>query len=143
MADNSAGFNALDEELERLRALEHMNEDAAKDVAVGFKSKVVSNVAAQLDPYGHPWHESKDGLPLLVNAAQAVTSEADGTKVVMTVSSIENRHHVGSAKGYRGGSSKLGGFRRPIIPFSKLPGPFKAVCREVLVKRFTRSTGGT
>ena len=158
MADNSAGFEALDAQQEKLRQLGDINSAATPEVAREFEGKVVSNVAAQLDPYGHPWHPSPDGLPLLVNAAQHVTSEARGTTVTMTVSGVENRHHVGSAKGYHGGSGAgynkaggesnlsrkaLGGFRRPIIPFSKLPGPFKDICRTVLVKVHTRIMGGT
>lgn len=144
MADNSAAFAALDEQLERLRKVESMNEDCAHDVAEGFQQKVEENVANQVDPYGHAWRTAKDGLPVLINAASHVTNVAKGTAIETSLNNpVDVRHHVGSARGYRGGSGKLGGFRRSIIPFSKLPGPFKAVIRERLQKRFNEIKGGT
>ena len=103
---------------------------------------MTSNVAAQVDPYGHPWRPSPDGLPLLTNAAAAVTSEASGTSIKLTLTGVEARHHFGSAKGYHGGSAKLGGFRRPIIPFKNLPGPFRAAARTALSRRFVRMKAG-
>lgn len=143
MADNSAAFAALDAQLERLRKVETLNEDCAHEVAEGFQQKVESNVGNQVDPYGHPWRPSQDGLPVLINAASHVTNKAAGTTITTILNDpVDVRHHVGSARGYRGGSNKLGGFRRSIIPFSKLPGPFKAVIRETLTKKFAAIFGG-
>jgi len=136
MPDNAAAFAALDAFTEKLRRLESINEDAAKDVADGFKAKVEENVAAQVDPYGHAWQSSADGRAVLTHAAAAVQTRAVGTTITQTLTGVETRHHVGSARGYHGGSAKLGGFRRAIIPFSKLPGPFVAVIRDRLSKRF-------
>lgn len=143
MADNSSAFAALDEQLERLQKLESINEDCSREVAEDFQQKVEENVANQVDPYGHAWQPGKDGLPVLINAASHVTNVAKGTTIETSLNDeIHVRHHVGSARGYRGGSSKLGGFRRSIIPFKKLPGPFKAVIRERLQKRFGQIFGG-
>lgn len=139
---NAAAYQALDEWLDKLRASEHLNEDSAKEIAVEFKKQVRANVAAQVDPYGHPWPASKDGLPLLINAADAVECTANGTEITMTLEGVEARHHIGNARGYHGGSSKLGGFRRPIIPFKSLPGPFRGIVRKVLTRRFGAIFGG-
>jgi len=136
MGDNPAAFEALDAHLERLKRVQGINEEAAPDIADGFEKLVRSNVAAQVDPYGHPFYPSKDGLPVLINAAEHVTTTAKGTTITQELTGVEVRHQNGSAKGYHGGSLKLGGFRRPIIPFNKLPGPFKAVCRDKLQTRF-------
>jgi hypothetical protein len=142
MADNTAAFAALDAHLEKLRRLEGLNEEAAKDVGKAFGEKVDRNVAAQVDPYGHAWPKSKTGEPVLQGAAEAVQVSAKGTEITLELTGAEVKHHVGSARGYHGGSKKLGGFRRPIIPWKGLPGPFKAVCREVLEKHFARIMGG-
>jgi len=139
---NSAAYQALDEWLDKLRASGHLNEDSAQEIAVEFKKQATSNIAAQVDPYGHPLHASKDGMPVLINADGAITCSARGTEITMTVEGPEARHHIGNARGYHGGSSKLGGFRRPLIPFKTLPGPFKAVVRRVLTKRFVAIFGG-
>jgi hypothetical protein len=138
MADNAAAFAKLDAQVAFLRKLPQINHDAAAEVAQEFQAKVENNVSSQVDPYGHPWRPSPDGLPLLVNAAKQVTMKAKGTEITMELTGVEVRHHVGSARGYHGGSSKKGGFRRPIIPFSKLPGPFLAIIRRVLSKRFDK-----
>jgi len=143
MADNSAAFAALDAELELLEKVQTINEDCSRDVAEGFQQKVEENVANQVDPYGHAWPPGKDGRPVLINAASHVTNVAKGTTIETSLNNaVDVRHHVGSARGYRGGSAKLGGFRRSIIPFSKLPGPFKGVIRERLQKRFNEIKGG-
>lgn len=142
MADNSAFYAKLDAFTDRLRQCESLDEDAAKECAAALHAKVRSNVAAQVDPYGHAWPPGKQGQPVLVNAANAVTSEANGTTITMAVTGPEAMHHVGSARGYHGGSAKLGGYRRPLIPWKSLPGPMKAVIREVLAKRFNRIFGG-
>jgi hypothetical protein len=132
----NAEYYELDQMLTALRKLPQVCEVASKDVAKGFTKLVSKNIAAGVDPYGHPWLAAQDGLPMLVNADKAVTIEATGTKIEFQVSGPEARHHVGSARGYRGGSKRLGGFRRPLIPWKTqdLPGPFKAVAREVLTK---------
>lgn len=136
MADNASFYAKLDEFTDALRKSEQLDEDAAKEVADALHAKVASNCAAQIDVYGQPFEPGKGGQPVLVNAAKAVTSEAQGTTIKMTISGPEYLHHVGAARGYHGGSGKLGGFRRSIIPFKALPGPFKGVIREVLSKRF-------
>jgi hypothetical protein len=132
----------LDGLLDTLRRREDLvDTHAAKDVANAFMGLVRENVAANQDPYGHAWHPPPDGQPVLVHAADKVECTVEGTSITMTVSGVERMHQVGSAKGYHGGSSAKGGFRRPIIPWSNLPGPFKAVARKVLENVLLRKFG--
>lgn len=142
MADNASFYAALDKLLDDLRADETLCEDAAPEVAKELHAQIAKNVAAQVDPYGHPWPESKAGGPVLVNAAKAVSATTSGSTIILELTGPEVRHHVGSAKGYHGGSAKLGGYRRPIIPWKSLPGPMKAVVRRVLKRRFDAIHGG-
>jgi hypothetical protein len=136
MANNASAYAALDRIADALRMSEHLDEDVAKDVRGELESTIAGNIAAQRDPYGHAWQPAKDDLPLLVNAAKAVSVTRSGTTIAMTVTGPEARHHIGNARGYHGGSAKLGGFRRTLIPFKSLPGPFIAVIRKVLQRRF-------
>jgi hypothetical protein len=136
MADNAQFYADLDGILDRLRAFEGLVKDAAPEVADALQAKVRENVANQVDPDGHPWPAPKDGSGrVLVNAAAAVTTKATGTTITQSVTGPEALHHTGEARGYRGGSARLGGYRRPLIPWKNLPGPFKAVVRRVLMWR--------
>ena len=129
-------FSSLDAFLETLRGLPALCEESAAEVAEEFKAETDRNIKAQRDPYGHLWYPSKDGLPVLLNAGEHVTTKATGTLIEIKLTGVEVRHHIGNARGYRGGSAKLGGFRRAIIPYKTLPGPFKAVCRRVLERKY-------
>jgi hypothetical protein len=138
VSSNASGFVALDAFCDKLRSCATLDHDAAEEVAEALEAKTRSNIAEQRDPYGHLWRPSSDENPMLVNAMGAISIDAVGTKITFHVSGVEARHHVGSARGYHGGSAGLGGFRRSLIPFSKLPGPYKAIIREVLAKRFAQ-----
>jgi len=153
MDNNAASYAELDEFLENMRRVETIQPEDTVAVVDALRSKTASNIAAQLDPYGHPWRPTKDGRPALQNAMQSIKIEADGTSIKFEVEGVEWRHHVGSARGYHGGSGAgytkaggeanlemagLGGFRRPLIPFSRIPGPFKAIIRTVLATRLGR-----
>ena len=136
MADNHQAFVELHAYTDKLRRLVDITEDSAKEISKRFEARTAGNIAAQRDPYGHAWYPSKSGNPVLTNAMAAITFTVNGTTITMEVGGVEAMHQVGSAKGYHGGSLKLGGFRRAMIPFSKLPGPFEADIREVLGKKF-------
>jgi hypothetical protein len=146
MDNNAHSYAKLDALLDLLRS-EKLESDDVKACVDALTDKTVENIAAQKDPYGHAWRPGKDGHPVLQNAMQAISIEAHGTTIEFAVSGPEALHHVGAAKGYRGGSGAgykdqanlsgqaLGGFRRPLIPFSKIPGEFKAILRKVLFGR--------
>lgn len=141
MPDNAHAYAQLDSMLDRLKRVEGLGKEAAPDVRDALEAKVAENVAANVDPYGHAWFPSKQGA-VLKNAAAAVSVVAKEGQVKMTVTGPEVKHHVGSARGYHGGSAKLGGFRRALIPFKAIPGPFKAEIRRVLQEKFKAITGG-
>jgi hypothetical protein len=146
MDSNAHSYAKLDALLEFLRS-EKLEPGDAQACVAPLKSQTAANIAAQVDPYGHAWRPGKDGQPVLVNAMKAITIESSGTEITFSVTGPEALHHVGSAKGYHGGSgagykdqanlggAMLGGFRRPLIPFLKIPGPFKQIIGKVLQRR--------
>ncbi len=136
MDNNAHSYAKLDEFLDQLRKSEELNSDAAADVATALKGQISDNISLEVDPYGHPWPPTKNGKPALQRAMKAISVTAEGTVINFEVTGVEARHHTGSAKGYHGGSKALGGYRRALIPFSKLPGPFKGIIRNVLARRF-------
>jgi len=159
MDDNAAGYAALDDLLEKMRRVEDIEQSDTEACADALRAKTASNIAAQIDPYGHAWPPTKDGYPALVNAMNAIKIVAEKTTIKFSVDGPEARHHIGNARGYHGGSYKqVGkhaqawqaakvaagvpmvntGYRRALIPFSQLPGPFKAIIRKVLIERFNR-----
>lgn len=135
-ASNATAFADLDGFLDQLRRLERIDHDAAKECAEALRAKIRANVAAQLDPWDHGWRPSQSGEPVLKGYADAVSINVQGTTISFAVNGVEAMHQVGSARGYRGGSARLGGFRRPVIPFSDIPGPWRAVLRTTLSHRF-------
>lgn len=146
MDNNAHSYAKLDALLDLLRS-ERLEADDVEACRDAMEQKTRENIAAQVDPYGHAWRPGKEGHPVLQNAMSAISIEAQGTTIEFSVSGPEAMHHVGSARGYHGGSGAdyrdqanlagagLGGFRRPLIPFSKLPGQFKAILRKVLFER--------
>lgn len=159
MDNNAYSYHRLDQFLDKLRQAEELDESATQECADALRAKISSNIASQLDPYGHPFPPATTGEPVLVNAMQAVRVEAKDTAIEFEVTGPEARHHLGNARGYKGGSWKktpqhaklwqaaalargakahTTGMRRALIPFSKLPGPFQSIIRNVLAKRFRR-----
>jgi hypothetical protein len=132
--NNAHSYAKLDALLEFLRK-EKLEPGDAQACVAPLKSQTAANIAAQVDPYEHAWRPGKEGQPVLVNAMEAITIESEGTTLKFAVTGPEALHHVGSAKGYHGGSAALGGFRRALIPFSKIPGPFKQIIGKVLRRR--------
>jgi|WetSurMetagenome_2_1015567.scaffolds.fasta_scaffold589661_2 hypothetical protein len=131
-SSNASAFAALDGFLERLRSVPDLPKKAAPEVAEKLDANIASNVASQNDIYGHPFRPSQDGYPVLIHAAEKVQTTVNGSRLKFRLDGVEAMHQVGSARGYRGGSARLGGFRRPVIPFAKIPGPWKAILRTVL-----------
>jgi hypothetical protein len=140
MDKNASAYVALHEHMQHLRDVVDINEDVAKDVSKRFEKRIAANIASQRDPYGHLWQPSKLGQ-VLVDAMKSIAFKVSGTTIEIVVSGVEALHHIGAARGYRGGSAKLGGFRRALIPFSKLPGPFKDDILDALQKRWNEIFG--
>ena len=96
MADNAAGFRALDDMIARLRAVPQMADAAAPELAEAVKGEIDAQIAAGVDPQGKAWTPTREGNRPLVNAAKAVTSKALGTVILITLGSPEVFHHFGA-----------------------------------------------
>jgi hypothetical protein len=132
-------LGAIDRMLERLRALKNLAKTSASDVVSAIKKEIASNVAKQTDPWHRGWKPGLQGAPILTHAAAHVRVDSTGTVVQITLEGIEARHHIGTARGYHGGSGKLGGFRRNIIPpGGAIPGPMRIVIADELKKNFEK-----
>jgi hypothetical protein len=143
MSNNAAAYEMMDRMLNKLRSIPGLAKESAPDIAKALKVEISKNISAQQDPYGHKWREGEDGGPVLKGALKAVDVRAVGSVIIIDLTGPEVMHHLGSAKGYKGGSSKQGGFRRPIIPFTKLPGPMRQVTGKVLEQHWNKLMGGT
>jgi hypothetical protein len=133
---NAAGFAAMDQILDQLRAIGGLAESGAPMVAEKIRELCIENVRAQRNPYGDAWTPARDGRRMFVGIAGAITARAIGTVAMIRLSGVEVMHHIGNARGYHGGSARLGGFRRNMIPISGLPRSFRHGIKDVLEERF-------
>ncbi len=118
--------NELDKMIAQLRAIPDLVEKVLPEVAAECHKVIAENVAAQRGPDGTPWPKGKDGHPVLVNAADAVTASAIGNVILIRVSGPEARHHLGIAKGK---------VKREIIPTRKIPKPMVEAMKRVINRR--------
>lgn len=84
-----------------LEALKHTPEQLVNIVREELDAHLRSTIAAQTTAYGDPWKPSKYGQPLLVNAAAALRYTVTGTKLRVTLTGIEAKHHFGAVRGGR------------------------------------------
>jgi hypothetical protein len=68
--------------------------------------EIGKNIVAQQGPDGQKWKPGIEGHPVLVNAKKALSQSVSGRTLVVTLSGVEARHHLGAIKG--GGSITLG-----------------------------------
>jgi hypothetical protein len=139
--NNNAGFAALDKMLATLRAVPQLAQTAAPDCARAVAGAIGEQVEVGTDPYGKQWKPTQDGKAPLRNAAGAVSVIANGSRLVIEVSGVEALHHSGAARGYHGGSTRLGGFRREIIPKREIPPRMRGVLRIALENAFAKQGG--
>lgn len=109
---SAAAEAAVGDLVARLRQVPQMSTDAAKAAAVELKALQDATIAAGQDAYGMPWTLTQQGKVPLTGAAGAVTITASGNQIHVDLAGIEVAHHIGWAKGYKGGTA----MRRPIIP---------------------------
>jgi len=84
--------SGLDEMIASLRKLGKSSKDVAKEAAPLVQQALRATAAAGTDPEGRAWKPKKDGGRPLVNAANAITTTANGTLVTTTLSGVENFH---------------------------------------------------
>ncbi len=110
----------------RLRKIQPDIRAALPEVAFAVGAVLKENIAAQRGPDGVPWPATQDGKPALVNAGAALTAQAVGGIVLVTLTGPEARHHLGIAKGR---------VKRQILPTKGIPGPVaEAIGRVVAAK---------
>lgn len=108
-------MSALDDIINRLRALPRIVEEVAPELARELHEVIASNIARQQGPDGTPWPPGKEHDDVLVNAAKNLDVRAVRNVIVATLRGPEARHHLGIARGR---------VRRPILPTKKIPEAF-------------------
>lgn len=135
MADNADAFNALQEQIDRVRSLpDELGKSAAPLIAKEAKKIVEQDIAASRAPDGTPWPKTEDGHEPLKNAANAVKVSAVDSTIVFEVSGVEAKHHRGRVKG---------GKRRALIPARSIPQTLTLAIKRALSKTFQNVMGGT
>jgi hypothetical protein len=94
----SDGDAALAEFIARVRRLGTLGADAAKIAAPYVLEAARETAAAGTTPSGEAWAPKKDGGRALVNAADALSVEAVGSVVVLTLTGPEVIHNRGTTK---------------------------------------------
>lgn len=126
---NEAAYKALDAEIQRIRSLGRIGEELAPEAAKALDAEIRKDVAAGKDPSGNAWQPTKDGKRPLANAAKSVATTAIGSVVLVTLSGVEARHHLGAVKGK---------IKRQIIPDAKLPKPVIAALKRLSGDAFAK-----
>lgn len=110
---SSAGVDAaLGELADGLRETPEKIDAAIRDIADAIERFLAESIANGTDAYGEPWTLTKDDRVPLRNAMSGISVRAAGRSVVVALDGVEVLHHIGIAKGYKGGTK----MRRPIIP---------------------------
>lgn len=91
----------LNQMIAALEKLKHTPEQIVVVVREELDAHLRSTIAAQTNAYGDPWTPSKYGQPLLVNAASALRYTISGSKLRVTLTGVEAKHHYGAVRGGR------------------------------------------
>lgn len=130
MADGRAELEA---QIRRLRELGKLVADAAPAVADAVGRELEQQIERGVGPDGTPWQLTQDGRQPLRGAARAVRTRALGNVVIVEVTGVEARHHLGAVRGK---------VKRPIIPTRSIPQPVAVAITKVIGERFDRTMGG-
>lgn len=115
---------------ERIGNLASVVDRAKPRLVRALEVVIARQVASGADPYGKAWKKTKQGQQPLRGAASAVDVRATGNVLTVTVTRHHARHHLGAVRGK---------VRRRILPSKKLPNPYAAAVRRVLVSEFNRT----
>lgn len=131
MANNAAGFAALEAQIARLRRVATLPRDAAPACAEALQDELEAQITRAQGPDGRAWApRQEDGGKPLQTAAKALTVVATGTKITARLRGHIARHHKGRAKG---------GIERQILPTRDLNAPMVRAVKRVLVERFNQA----
>lgn len=125
------GTESLEALILRVRDLPQFVNECAPEAAHQVKIQLDDTIQAGTTPYGEAWKPKKQGHGQpLANAAGAVFVGASGTKIMIRLTGIERRHHLGWAKG---------GTKRVVIPTPdrELPAPMRDAIFRVITDSFT------
>jgi hypothetical protein len=122
----AADLDQLNAMIARLRGIPDLVKSALPECAAECKAIIAENVAAQRGPDGAAWQPGAKGQPILKDAAGAVSAQAIGNAIVISLSGINAKHHLGAVRG---------GIARPIIPTRKAPQAMTKAIERVLVRR--------
>ncbi len=117
-----SGFDALDRQIARLRALRDANRRAAAIAAPLLLAENKRTAAAGTSAEGTPWPPKKGGGRALPEAAGAISVELRGTVVNLVLRGPYVLHHYGTGHAPR----------RPILPSRgvDIPPAMRAICRR-------------
>lgn len=125
------GLADLESLIARVRNLPEFVNECAPEAARQVKLQLDLTIGAGTDPYGEAWEPKKKGYgPPLAHAAAHVHVAAIKTKILIRLTGIEKKHHLGWAKG---------GTKRAVIltPGRDLPAPIRDAITKTIVDHFT------
>ena len=108
---NKGDFGALERMIATARSMATLAKDAAPIAARLVGEALRATATAGQAPDGKPWPLKKDGSRALAHAAAAITTQAIGTVIVITLRGAEVFHHFGAQ----------GKPRRQVIPQGSMP----------------------
>jgi hypothetical protein len=123
---NSSGFAAIDDMIARIRGLPDAIKAAAPSLAEAAKGVLDENIAASRGPDGTAWKPKKEGGAPLAHAANALSSRASGTVLLLELRGPEVWHHFGTKHVPA----------RPILPSTGLPLTMAAAIKRGVVEVF-------
>jgi hypothetical protein len=90
---------SIEAAIAHFQALEDVDSQIAKVAAKKLETAAKKQVADGTDPTGKTWPAKKDGTKPLVNAADAISTEASGNIVTVVVTGVEFYHQVAKEDG--------------------------------------------
>jgi len=124
------GLAELNAMIARLRGLPAALRASGPEVATAVRAELAASVAAQQAPDGTPWPLTESGDAALLGAMKGVTVNYVGRSIVVRVTGIEAKHHLGAVKG---------GKKRPIIPTRGMPETFTRAITKVLAAKYVKA----
>lgn len=109
---NEQAIRAVEELAAALREVPSIGERIAAKAMPELLEANENTIQQGCDAYGEPWRLTQDGRVPLKRAAGALRFSVRGSTIVVMLEGVEVAHHIGFARGYRGGTL----MRRPIIP---------------------------
>lgn len=131
---NAAAIAQVGQWASGLRSTSGAMPEIARLCAREIENIIARNIARGVGPDGRPWPKTEDGHLPLQHAMKSIRVRAVGPEVVITISGVEARHHLGEVPG---------GVARPQIPIGALPRPMADAIDRVVREVFARRLAGS